>query len=130
MKFDPIPAETEIIAHQTIDAAFKVHGQLGPGLLESAYEACLAREFRNRGLHYRRQVVVPVMYDQEIVEAGFRADFIVADVVLVELKSLERLIPIFDAQVITYLKLTKTRLGILIYFNVSRFKDGVKRIVL
>ena len=120
----------EYAARQVVDASFKLHTTLGPGLLESVYEACLEHELRKRGLVVRRQVTVPIVYDEVKLEEGFRIDLLVNECVLVELKAVERLIPLFEAQVLTYLKLTGLRLGILINFNSTLIKDGIKRIVL
>ena len=120
----------EYAAQQVVDAGFRVHTRLGPGLLESVYEACMEFELRKRGLVVRRQAIVPIVYDEVKLEEGFRIDLLVNECVLVELKAVERLIPLFDAQVLTYLKLTGLRLGILINFNFTLIKDGIKRIVL
>jgi GxxExxY protein len=120
----------ERTATQIIDAAFRVHSTLGPGLLESVYEACLAHELKKRGLKVARQVAVPVVYEGETLDAGLRLDLLVEDCVVVENKAVETMIPLFNAQVLTYLKLTGRQLGLLINFNVPRIKDGVKRVVL
>jgi GxxExxY protein len=106
-----------------------VHTGLGPGLLESVYEACLAHELEKRGMPARRQVVLPVVYDGVRIDAGLRLDMIVEDVV-VEVKAVERLIAIHQAQLLTYLKLSGYRLGLLINFNVLRIKEGIRRIAL
>jgi GxxExxY protein len=124
-----IPAETERIATLVLDAAFKVHRALGPGLLESAYEACLAHELSKTGTPFRTQVVVPIAYDGRQIEAGFRIDLWVADCVIVELKAVEELHRLHEAQLHTYLKLTGVRLGLLVNFNVKLLRDGIQRIV-
>ena len=112
-----------------IDAAMKVHTALGPGLLESAYEACLAHELRMRGLHVQIQVVLPIEYDGVKLDAGYRIDLLVESCVIVELKAVEKMNPIFEAQILSYLKLSKLEVGLLINFHVPRLKDGLKRIV-
>jgi len=127
---DSLPPETERVATEIVDATFKVYRRFGPGILESIYELCLTYELRKRGLKVERQVAVPIEYDGMILESGLRLDLLVEDCVIVELKAVEKMIPLFDAQVLTYLKLTGKRLGILINFNVTLFKEGIKRIVL
>lgn len=120
--------ELESIARGVVDAAFKIHTGLGPGLLESVYEVVLARELEKRGLHVQRQVSVPIVFDGSKFDEGFRADIIVNRRLLVELKSVETLAPIHGKQVLTYLRLLDFRLGLLINFGASLFKDGIKRI--
>jgi GxxExxY protein len=122
--------EIERVARQIVDSAYKVHTTLGPGLLESVYEVCLAHELEKRGFVVRREVMVPIVYDGVQLDAAFRIDLLVNECVLVELKAVEKLNPLFEAQVLTYLKLTGIRLGILINFNSRLIKDGTKRIVL
>ncbi len=121
--------ELNRISGQIVDAAMKVHSALGPGLLESAYEACLEFELSRRGLRVRRQVLLPVLYENIQVDAGYRIDLLVEDAVIVELKSVSELSPLFEAQALTYLKLSKLRLGLLMNFNVLHLKDGIKRLV-
>ena len=128
--YDALPPETERVATLVVDAAFKVHSALGPGLLESVYETCLVHELKGRGLTVQRQISFPVVYDNLRLDAGLRLDLLVEDQVVVELKAVEKLLPIFDAQLLTYLKLSENRLGLLINFNVSRIKDGIKRLIL
>ncbi|MBN8636297.1 MAG: GxxExxY protein [Anaerolineae bacterium] len=118
------------LTHRIIGAAIEVHRELGPGLLESAYEECLAHEFTLRGLAYERQKPLPVIYKGIQVECGFRLDFLVENLVIVELKAVEDLSPVHQAQVMTYLKLTNCRLGLLINFNAYKLLQGLKRIVL
>jgi GxxExxY protein len=129
-QFQPIPAETERIAKQVVEAAFAVHKTLGPGLLESVYEVCLCHELSNRGVPFQHQVSLPVLYDGVRLDAGLRLDILAGDTVIVELKAVEKHNPLFEAQLLTYLKLTGRRLGLLINFNVPLIKDGIKRIVL
>jgi GxxExxY protein len=118
------------IASDIVDASFKVHSALGPGLLESVYEVCLEHELKRRGLRVRRQVNLPVSYDGLELEAGFKLDLVVEDLVIVELKSVEALLPVHLAQVLTYLRLGGFKLGFLVNFNVIRIKDGLRRVVL
>jgi GxxExxY protein len=106
-----------------------VHRALGPGLLESAYEACLAHELSLRGLAVRRQVPLPIVYEGLTLEAGYRLDLLVGDLVIVEIKAVEGLLRLHEAQLITYLKLSGLSLGLLINFNVGLFRDGVRRLV-
>ena len=115
------------ITGQIVDAAMHVHSALGPGLLESAYEACLAHELRTRGLCVSTQVALPVRYEDVQVDAGYRIDLLVEDSVIVELKSVDKIAPIHEAQLLTYLKLSDKRVGLLINFNVLHLKDGIKR---
>ena len=115
------------VSGSVVDAAMKVHTALGPGLLESAYEACLLHELRKRGRKVLSQVVLPVVYDGVKIDVGYRIDLLVEDVVIVELKAVEKLLPIHDAQLLSYLKLGGYRLGLLINFNVLHLKDGIKR---
>jgi GxxExxY protein len=119
----------EEIAKLTLDAAFAVHRELGPGLLESVYEYAMSVELRQLGLENERQVAIPVFYRNERLEIGFRADLIVAKSVSVELKSVEAIQPIFKKTTLTYLRLIPLHLGFLINFNVSLLKDGITRIV-
>ena len=115
------------ISGEIVDAAMKVHTALGPGLLESAYEVCLRHELVQRGLSVRSQVVLPVEYDGVKLDAGYRLDLLVEDAVIVELKSVERMLPIHQAQLLSYLKLSGLQLGLLINFNTLHLKDGIKR---
>jgi GxxExxY protein len=117
------------VSGQVVNAAMKVHSVLGPGLLESAYEACLAHELRTRNLRVQTQIELPVRYEGIVIDAGYRIDMLVADAVLVELKAVERLMPIHEAQLLSYLKLSGRKLGLLINFNVVHLRDGIKRIV-
>lgn len=115
------------ITGQIIDAAMKVHTRLGPGLLESSYEACLAYELTQRGLRVRTQVQQPIIYDSVKIDVGYRLDLLVEETVIVELKAVEHILPVHKAQLITYLKLSDKRVGLLINFNVVRLKDGIER---
>ena len=117
------------VAQQVVDAAFRVHTSLGPGLLESVYEAALAYELEKRGLRITRQQSIPVVYEEVRIHAGFYADVVVEDLVIVEIKAVETVAPVHKKQLLTYLKLADKRLGLLINFNVVRIKDGITRIV-
>lgn len=117
------------ITGMIIEAAMKVHSALGPGLLESAYEACLLHELKKLGLVAVSQQLLPIQYDGVAIDAGYRIDLIVADCVIVELKSVEKILPIHEAQLLSYLKLSKMKVGLLINFNVVHLKSGLKRIV-
>jgi len=117
------------IAKQIVDAAYRIHTILGPGLLESVYEAILALELEKRGLHVNRQHPVPLVYEGIRVEIGFRADLLVEDLVMVEIKSIETVAPVHKKQLLTYLKLSDKRLGLLINFNEFLIKDGITRVV-
>jgi GxxExxY protein len=122
--------EIERVATEIVDAAFKIHSKLGPGLLESAYHALMVYELTKRGLRVRKEVELPVVYEEVRIDLGYRLDLIVEECVIVELKAVEKLHPIHDAQLLTYLKLTGIRLGILINFNTRVIKDGIKRVIL
>ena len=117
------------LAGIVVDASYQIHRTLGPGLLESAYEAILVHELQKRGLAVAVQVPVPVVYESVRLDAGFRADLIVEDSVIVELKSLEKIAPVHKKQLTTYLKLAGKRLGLLINFGEELIKDGIIRIV-
>ncbi|HYF00139.1 MAG TPA: GxxExxY protein [Planctomycetota bacterium] len=125
-----IPPETDGVAKAVVDAAFTVHAALGPGLLESVYETCLAHEFHKRGLKFQKQLSLPIVYDGIKLEAGLRLDFVVEDCLVVEVKAVDAMIPVFQAQVLTYLKLTGHRLGLLIHFNVPVIQAGIRRLAL
>ena len=128
--YAPIVANVEKVGKTVLDAAFKVHTALGPGLLESVYETCTAFEIRESGLQVATQVAVPVAYKDIQMDAGLRLDMLVENCVIVEFKSVEAMNPIYEAQLLTYLKLTGIRLGFLINFNFVRLKDGIKRMVI
>ena len=112
-----------------LGCAIKVRSALGPGLLESTYEICLAYELQKAGLKLDRQVPLPVIYDDVELDAGYRMDLLVADIVVVELKVAEKLLPLHTAQLLSYLKLSKRKLGYLLNFNVVQMRDGIKRVV-
>ena len=120
----------DILSNRIIGAAIEVHRHLGPGLLESTYETCLVREFELRHIPFERQKSLPVQYKGERLDAGYRIDLLVDNLVIVELKAVEQLLPVHIAQVLTYLRLTGCKLGLLLNFNHVLMKDGVQRIVL
>ena len=117
------------IAKEIVDVAFKIHTTFGPGLLESVYETIMAYELQKRGLRVRRQQAIPVIYEDVKMDLGFRADLIVEDKVVVEIKSVEAIAPVHKKQLLTYLRLTDKRLGLLINFNVELIKNGITRVV-
>ena len=121
--------ELNDITGEIVDAAIKVHTALGPGLLESAYKTCLAYELRQRGLKVETEVAVPIVYDGVIVDVGYRMDLLVEGQVIVECKAASEIIPIFKAQLLSHLKLSDKRVGLLINFHVERLKDSIVRMV-
>ena len=124
-----ISAGVEAVGREVVDAAIKVHRVLGPGLLESAYEQCLAHDLRLRGLSVRRQVVLPIEFEGLRLDAGYRLDLLVNDAVIVEVKSLEALSRLHEAQLLTYLRLSSYRLGYLLNFNAVQLRQGLRRFV-
>lgn len=122
-----LPASLEVVGRQVVDAAFKVHSALGPGLLESAYEQCLSHELTSRGLSVRRQVGLPIEYEGLRLDAGYRLDLLVNDAVVVEVKAVEALSRLHEAQILTYLRLSGLRLGYLLNFNTPQMKQGLRR---
>ena len=127
MNSNPLLTENQL-SKIILDAAFKVHTKTGPGLLESVYEVTLAHELRKQGVRAERQVPIPIRYDELTFDEGFRADLLVEDKVIVELKSVEKLAPVHSKQVLTQLRLSDRRLGLLINFGEARLKDGIERI--
>ena len=117
------------ITGEVVDSAMKVHRRLGPGLLESAYQACLVYELGSRKLRVRSQVKVPIEYDGVRIDAGYRIDLLVEDEVIVELKTVVKLLPVHDAQLMSYLRLSNRRVGLLINFQVFQLRTGIKRLV-
>lgn len=124
-----VTPEVERIGKIIVNAAYKVHVELGPGLLEKVYEICLTHEIRKEGIEVARQLEVPVVYDGIIFQEGLRLDLLVADQVVVEVKALETVNPVWEAQVISQLKLTNKPLGYLINFNVPLIKNGIRRFI-
>jgi GxxExxY protein len=123
-------ADLEKLASIVVDAGLKVHRALGPGLLESAYEHCLSHELQARGLSVGRQVLLPIMYDGARLDAGYRLDLLVGHAIVVEVKTVDALLPVHHAQLLTYLKLSGCRIGFLMNFHVRLFKQGLRRMVL
>jgi len=121
--------EINQISGAVINAAMKVHSALGPGLLESAYEACLIYELRKDGPNVKSQLSLPVLYEGVKIDVGYRIDLLVEDAVIVELKTVERILPMHQAQLLSYLKLSGKRAGLLINFHVPHLRDGIKRLV-
>ena len=126
---DKTTEEIEQIAEHVVDAMLTVHRALGPGLLESTYQACLAHELRGRGIEVRCEVQLPIHYRGYEIDAGYRIDMLVANCIVIENKSLKALAPIHEAQLLTYLRLSGNRLGFLVNWNVPLIKNGIKRMV-
>lgn len=122
--------EFDMLSNRVIGCALEVHRELGPGLLESTYEQCLAHELSLAGIPFKLQSPVPVKYKRIRLDCGYRIDVLVEDSLIVELKSVERILPIHEAQLLTYMKLSSIRIGLLINFNVKYMKHGIKRMVL
>lgn len=118
------------LCEKIIGAAIEVHRHLGPGLLESAYESCLCHELKNQKLRFDRQKQLPLEYKGIKVDCGYRIDIVVDDRVILEIKTVENFLPVHESQILTYLRLTKIKVGLLINFNVAVLKDGIKRMVL
>ena len=127
--FEPISQELDILAKKIVDSAYTVHKNLGPGLLEKVYEICFCHEIAKRGLHYQRQIDIPIVYDGLVFNEGLRLDVIVENQIICELKALEMINPLWEAQILSHLKLTNKRLGFLINFNVANIGAGIKRFV-
>ena len=130
MNFKPLSKIEESIAKKIVDAAYTVHKILGPGLLEKVYEVCFCHELSKRGLKYQRQVDIPIVYDGTIFDEGLRLDVFVEELIICELKAVDEMYPVWEAQILSHLKLTGKRLGFLINFNVPLIKNGIKRIIL
>ena len=119
--------EVDNVAKQVVDAAYRVHKNLGPGLLESVYETCLVHEIKKKGMLFEQQKYIHIEYDGIKLDAGLRVDLVVNNCVVVELKAVESVLPVHEAQLLTYLKLMDKRVGLLINFNVPLIKNGIKR---
>ncbi len=130
MQYKPLSQKEEEIARKIVDAAFSVHKNLGPGLLEKVYEVCLCHELSKRGLKYKRQVDLPIVYDSITFDEGLRLDVFVEELVICEIKAVEATNPVWEAQILSHLKMLNKRLGFIINFNVPVIKKGIKRIVL
>ncbi len=129
-KFKFLSIREEAIGEKIVDAAFTVHRVLGPGLLEKVYEVCFCHELSKRDLKYKRQVDLPVIYDGMTFDEGLRLDVLVEDLIICELKAVDKMNPVWQAQILSHLRLTGKRLGFLINFNVPLIKTGIKRIIL
>lgn len=128
-KLDPIPEELNLIGKLIVDAAYTVHKNLGPGLLEKVYEICFCHELAKRNLTYQRQLDIPIVYDNLVFDEGLRLDVLVQNEVICELKAIEIVNPVWEAQILSHLKLTNKRLGYLINFNVENIGKGIRRFV-
>lgn len=128
--FQPLSAKEEQLAREIVNIAFRIHKELGPGLLESVYEKCFCYELMKRSIVYDRQKQVPIIYNTLKIDDGLRLDLLINNLIIIELKAQEIYHPIWEAQLISYLKLTGKRLGFLINFHVPLIKEGIKRIIL
>jgi GxxExxY protein len=129
MSYAPLSQREESIAKHTVHAAYTVHKHLGPGLLEKVYEVCFCHELKKAGLIADRQLDIPIVYDGLVFEEGLRLDVLIEDLVICELKAVDQIHPVWEAQVLSHLKITGKRLGFLINFNVPLIKSGIKRFV-
>jgi GxxExxY protein len=127
--YERLSDEYEIIGKKIVDAAYTVHKNLGPGLLEKVYEICFCHELEKRNLKYVRQVDIPIVYDNLVFDEGLRLDVLVEDKIICELKAIELVNPVWEAQILSHLKLTNKRLGYLINFNVVNIGQGIKRFI-
>ena len=125
-----MPAQEDPLTHQVIGAAIEVHRELGPGLLESAYEHCLCHELTTIGIPFRRQVDLPVTYKGTKIDAGYRIDLVIGNQLVIEIKTVQALAPIHEAQLLTYLRLSGIRKGLLLNFHTPVLKNGIKRMIL
>jgi len=130
MSFRPLSEREEVIAEKIVDSVYTVHKELGPGLLKKVYEVCLCHELSKRGVKYQRQVDIPIVYDGMTFDEGLRLDVLVEDFIICELKAVDEINPVWEAQIISHLKLTGKRLGFLINFNVPLIKNGIKRFII
>lgn len=128
--FEKLTEKEELLGKEIINCAFTVHKQLGPGLLEKVYEVCFCHELFKKGIEFKRQISIPIVYDGIVFDEGLRLDVLVEDLVICELKAQDQLNSVWEAQVLSHLKLTNKRLGYLINFNVPLIKDGIKRFIL
>ncbi len=130
MAYQKLSEREEYLARQIVDIAVNIHKELGPGLLESVYAKCYYYELTKRNISFAKQQDVPIVYQELIIDEGLRLDLLIEDLIVVELKAQENFHPVWEAQILSYLKLTKKRLGFLINFHVPLMKDGIKRIIL
>ncbi|HLG03485.1 MAG TPA: GxxExxY protein [Bacteroidia bacterium] len=128
-RFERLTEEEENLGRAVVDAAYKVHRELGPGLMEKVYEVCLVYELRKRGIACQRQILFPIIYDGQEMDEALRLDILVADLVIIEAKARDEINPVWPAQVLSHLKHMNKRLGFLINFNVPLIKNGIKRFV-
>lgn len=124
-----LKSEYERLSHEILDSSLNVHKEMGPGLLESVYQYCLVNELRSRNVFVQEQVSVPLFYKNQILDKDFRLDLLVAEEIIIEIKAVEVILPVHEAQIISYLKLAEKRLGFLINFNVPLLKSGFRRFV-
>ena len=130
IKYKALTSKEELLAQKIVDAAYTVHKELGPGLHEKVYEVCFCHELAKRELKYERQIAIPITYDGIVFDEGLRLDVLVNNLIICELKAVEEMNPLWDAQILSHLKLTGKRLGFIINFNVPLIKGGIKRIIL
>ena len=130
MKHEPLSDELERIGAAIVDSAYRVHKELGPGLLESVYEECMVYDLRRKGMKVKQQVCVPIEFDGHALTNNLRMDMLVGDEVIVENKAVVDMYPLFESQLLTYLRLSSKRLGFLINYNVTLIKNGIKRFVI
>jgi len=123
-------SDIEKIFKSVLDASFEVHKNLGPGLLESVYRRCLLFELQSKNIKVETEKVLPVYYKDKIIEAGYRIDLLVEDSIIIEIKAIEKMNNLFEAQIMSYMKLSKIKLGLLVNFNTKLLKDGIKRIIM
>lgn len=128
-KYGQLTEEEERIAEAIVDAAYIVHCELGPGLLEKVYEVCFCHVLKKKGFHVQRQINIPIIFDDIVFDEGLSLDVLINNSVICELKAVDLVNPVWEAQLLSYLKLTKTRLGFLINFNVPLIKNGIKRMI-
>ena len=128
--FKALTEREEYLAKQIVDIAYHIHVSLGPGLLESVYEKCFCYELSKREIHFSKQQAVPIIYENLKIDDGLRLDLLIEELIIIELKAFENYHPVWEAQLLSYLKLTGKRLGFLINFHVPLIKDGIKRIIL
>ncbi len=129
MKFTPLSEIETVIGTAVVKSAFKVHKELGPGLLEKVYEVCLAHELRKAGFIVLRQIDIPIVYDGIVFKDSLRLDLLINDLVIAEIKAIETVNPVWEAQILSHMKLINKRLGYLINFNVPLIKQGIKRFI-
>jgi GxxExxY protein len=130
MGYAPISQREELVAKRIVNAAYVVHKELGPGLLEKVYEACFCHELKKAGLMFQRQLNIPIVYDGLVFAEALRLDVLAEDIVICELKAVEQVNPVWEAQILSHLKLTGKRLGFIINFNVPLIKSGIRRFVM